>query len=142
MALYEVGIGHGCKYRRQHVRHAERLSPDEGAESDHGAPLARARVRQLRRADPGQAFEEGRAALDDVAVCGIEVAGVPGIGDIAGATGPIEQARDLAVGVFAKDAAQSARILGVHIDDVVPVGILRATHLAGAMGDDGNPDFA
>ena len=47
---YEVGIGHGCKYRRQHVRHAERLSPDEGAESDHGAPLARARVRQLRRA--------------------------------------------------------------------------------------------
>ena len=63
------------------------------------------------------------------------------VGHIAGARGPIEQARDLAVGVFAKDAMQSACVLGVHIDDVVPLAILRTAHLARAVRSHGDPDF-
>ena len=39
-----------------------------------------------------QLFEHSGAAGEHVAVGGIEVAGVPGIGHIAGAIGPIEQA--------------------------------------------------
>ena len=38
-----------------------------------------------------QLFEHSGAAGEHVAVGGIEVAGVPGIGHIAGAIGPIEQ---------------------------------------------------
>ena len=39
-----------------------------------------------------QLLEHGRAAGEHIAVRGIEVAGVPGIGHVAGAVGPIEQA--------------------------------------------------
>lgn len=44
-------------------------------------------------APPGrlQLLEHGRAAGEHIAVGGIEVAGVPGIGDVAGAIGPIQQ---------------------------------------------------
>ena len=87
-------------------------------------------------------LEHGSATVEHVAVGGIEVAGVPGIGHVAGALGPIEQARNLAVGVVAKDATQATRVLGIHIDNVIPVAILRATHLACAVGNDGNPDLA
>ena len=37
-----------------------------------------------------QLLEHGRAAGEHVAVRGIEIAGVPGIGHVAGALGPIE----------------------------------------------------
>ena len=89
-----------------------------------------------------QLLEHGRAAGEHIPVGGIEIAGVPGIGHVAGAIGPIEQARNLAVGVVAKDATQATRVLSIHIDNVVPVAILRATHLTCAMCDDGNPDLA
>ena len=88
-----------------------------------------------------QLLEHRRAAGEHVAVGGIEVAGVPGIGHVAGALGPIEQARNLAVGVVAKDATQATRVLSIHIDNVIPVAILRATHLTGTVRNDGNPDF-
>lgn len=39
-----------------------------------------------------QLLEHRRAAGEHIAVGGIEVAGVPGIGHVAGAIGPIEQA--------------------------------------------------
>lgn len=37
-----------------------------------------------------QLLEQGRAAGEHVAVRGIEIAGVPGVGHVAGALGPIE----------------------------------------------------
>lgn len=89
-----------------------------------------------------QLLEHSGAAVEYVAVGGIEIAGVPGVGHVAGALGPIEHARNLAVGVVAKDATQATRVLVVHIDNVVPVAILRATHLTCTMCDDGNPDLA
>ena len=52
------------------------------------------------------------------------------------------QARNPAVGVVAKDATQAARVLSIHIDNAIPVAILRATHLARAVGDDGDSDLA
>ena len=89
-----------------------------------------------------QLLEHSGATVKHVVVGGIEVAGVPGIGHVAGALGPIEQARNLAVGVVAKDATQATRVLGIHIDNAILVAILRATHLTCAMCDDGNPDLA
>ena len=89
-----------------------------------------------------QLLEHGGATGEHIAVGGIEIAGVPGIGHVAGAIGPIEQARNLDVGVVAKNATQAARVLSIHIYNVVPVAILRATHLAGTVRDDGNADFA
>lgn len=89
-----------------------------------------------------QLLEHGGAAGEHIAVGGIEIAGVPRVGHVAGAIGPIEQARDLALGVLAKDALQAAGVLVIHIDHVVPVAILRAAHLTSAMRDDGNPDLA
>lgn len=50
-----------------------------------------------------QLLEHSDATFEHVAVGGIEIAGIPGIGHVAGAIGPIEQARDLAIGVLAKD---------------------------------------
>lgn len=89
-----------------------------------------------------QLLEHSGAAVEHVAVGGIEITGVPGIGHVTGAISPIEQARNLAVGVVAKDATQTACVLSIHIDNVIPVAILRATHLAGTVRNDGNPDFA
>lgn len=39
-----------------------------------------------------QLFEHGGATGEHIAVGGIEIAGVPGVGHVAGAIGPIEQA--------------------------------------------------
>lgn len=89
-----------------------------------------------------QLLEHSDATVEHVAVGGIEVAGVPGIGHVAGALGPTEQARNLAVGVVAKDATQATRVLGIHIDNAILVAILRATHLTCAMCDDGNSGLA
>ena len=89
-----------------------------------------------------QLLKHSGATGEYIAVGGVEIAGVPGIGHVAGAIGPIEQARNLDVGVVAKNATQAARVLSIHIYNVVPVAILRATHLAGTVRDDGNPDFA
>ena len=89
-----------------------------------------------------QLLEHSGAAGEHIAVGGIEIAGVPRVGHVAGAIGPIEQARDLALGVLAKDALQAAGVLVIHIDHVVPVAILRAAHLTSAMRDGGNPDLA
>lgn len=61
-------------------------------------------AREVRASANLQLLEHSGAAGEYVAVGGIEVAGVPGIGYVAGALGPIEQARNLAVGVVAKDA--------------------------------------
>lgn len=88
-----------------------------------------------------QLLEHSGATGDYIAVGGVEIAGVPGVGHVAGALGPIEQARNLAVGVVAKDATQATCVLGIHIDNVIPVAILRATYLAGTVRNDGNPDF-
>lgn len=49
----------------------------------NGAPRAPANL---------QLLEHRRAAGEHIAVGGIEVAGVPGIGHVAGVIGPIEQA--------------------------------------------------
>lgn len=89
-----------------------------------------------------QLLEHSGATGEYIAVGGVEIAGVPGVGHVARAIGPIEQARDLAIGVLPKNSVQAAGVLVVHIDNVVPVAILRATHLAGTMCDDGNPDLA
>ena len=51
-----------------------------------------------------QLLEHSGATGEHIAVGGIEITGVPGVGYVAGAIGPIEQARDLAIGVLAKDA--------------------------------------
>ena len=51
-----------------------------------------------------QLLEHSGATGEHIAVGGIEIASVPGVGHVAGAIGPIEQARDLAIGVLAKDA--------------------------------------
>lgn len=89
-----------------------------------------------------QLLEHSGATDEYIAVGGVEIAGVPGVGHVAGALGLIEQARDLAVGVVAKDATQATGVLGIHIDNVIPVAILRATYLTCAMCDDGNPNLA
>lgn len=89
-----------------------------------------------------QLLEHSGATGEHIAVGGVEIAGVPGVGHVAGAIGPIEQARDLAIGVLPKNSVQAAGVLVVHIDNVVPVAILRATHLTGTVCNDGNPDFA
>ena len=89
-----------------------------------------------------QLLEHSGATGEHVAVGGIEITGVPGVGHVAGALGPIEQARNLAVGVVAKDATQATRVLGIHIDNAILVAILRATHLTCAMCDDGNSGLA
>lgn len=90
-----------------------------------------------------QLLEHSGATGEHIAVGGIEIAGVPGVGHVAGTLGPIEQARNLSVGAcVAKDATQAPRVLSIHIDNVIPVAILRATHLAGTVRNDGNPDFA
>ena len=99
-------------------------------------------ARQERLIDSGYVLEQGRAALCDISIGRVEVPGIPGIGHVAGTIGPIEQARDLAIGIAAKNATQATRVLSIHIDNVIPVAILRATYLARAVGNDGNPDLA
>ena len=47
-------------------------------------------AREVRASANLQLLEHGGAAGEHIAVGGIEVAGVPGIGHVAGALGPIE----------------------------------------------------
>lgn len=86
--------------------------------------------------------EKGLAAGEDVAIRRVEVAGVPGIGHVARVVGPIEQAAHLAIRIAVQNALETPLVLAVHIDDVVPVAVLRAGNLAGAVAPHGNPNLA
>ena len=80
-----------------------------------------------------QCFEQGLAAFEDVAPGGIEVAGVPGVGDFAGTGGVRHQHADLAVGVAATDAGHVADVPLVHADEEVEAIVVAAGHLTGAL---------
>ncbi len=63
-----------------------------------------------------QRFEQGGAAFGHVAPGGVKIAGVPGIGHIAGIFCVIHEAPDFAFGIAAKEAAHADEIGFVHAD--------------------------
>ncbi len=95
---------------------------------------ARARVLELG--------EHGLAAGEHVTIRRVEVAGVPGVGHVAGRIGPVEKAAHAAVGVPVKDTVQAPLVLGVHVNDVVPVAVLGARNLARAVAAGRDADLA
>lgn len=70
------------------------------------------------------------AAFEDVAPGGFEVAGVPGVGDIAGTAGEVEQEVDLALGVVTTEAPHVAQVPRVHADEQVEAVVVGTRHLA------------
>lgn len=78
-------------------------------------------------------FKQRLAALQAVAPRGVEVAGVPGIGDLGAgcAIGEVEEETNLLLGVGGDDAGDVAQIVAVHADDEVEGVVVVARHLTG-----------
>lgn len=74
-------------------------------------------------------FDVGLAAVEAVLEGGFEVAGVPGVGDVAAAAGVGHQELDLMVGVAGDDVFDAAQIGGVHADNVVEVVVVPGRYL-------------
>ena len=74
------------------------------------------------------AAQEGFAAGEDVLEGALEVAGVPGVGDVASAAGIGHQQVDLALRVGGDYVPEPAQVTGVHADEAVEAVIV--------LGDD------
>ena len=77
----------------------------------------------------GQALQKRAAAEDDVVPAGIEVARVPGVGNVAPERGEVQQTQQLVFGIASKKAFHAADVGAVHADDEVPVAVLGAPEL-------------
>ena len=74
-------------------------------------------------------LEQGGKALAEVVPGGVEVAGVPGVGDLLPlAAAVVEQERQLPLRVAAAQSAYVAEVRAVHADYEVVLVILRASH--------------
>ncbi len=93
--------------------------------------------RAQRQVGVGLAFQEvGKqrfASLYRIPVCGIEVAGVPGIGDVPFGTGEGQKFGNLAFRIAAQHPAHVADIGAVHADEVVVFAIIGGRKLDGAF---------
>ncbi len=80
-----------------------------------------------------QLFQQCIATFPHILPGGFEVAGVPGIGHVAGAVGVVHQQGDFPVNVLSDEALEIAEVVVVHCNDVVVVPIVGAGHLAGGF---------
>ena len=80
-----------------------------------------------------EGLQQGLAALEDVTPGGVELTGVPGVGDIAGTGREVHEHDDLAVGVATTDGAHVADVPGIHAYQQVVALVVGAGHLAGRL---------
>ena len=87
-------------------------------------------VRGLSSEGSEEGLKEGLAAAGDVVPGLLEVAGVPGVGDVSGmvcrvgGVGVVEEEGDLALRVVGEDAAEAVAVLFVHEDEEVVVVVV------------------
>ncbi len=82
--------------------------------------------------------EQAPAPLEHILPGGIEVAGVPGVGHIAGAAGEVHQLVYLPFGVAAAQGQHVSDVPRVHADEQVEAGIVGLKHLACALARAGD----
>ena len=82
---------------------------------------------------PQQLPQQPVASLLHVVPGGPEVAGVPGVGHVAGSVRVVHQQGDLAVGVGTEEPLQVTQVVAVHGDNVIVVAVVGAGHLAGGL---------
>ena len=70
------------------------------------------------------------ASLGDIPVGCLEIARVPGVGNVAATVGEVKELQDLAVGIKAKDAVHITYICAIHTDEQVVFAIVGTGELS------------
>ena len=81
----------------------------------------------------GGLAEHGFAGGEEVLEGFFEVAGVPGVGDVAADAGVGHHEVDFAVRIGGDDSADEPQVGGIHADDAVETGIIGTGNLAGSL---------
>ena len=76
-----------------------------------------------------QRVQKRAAAGFDIAPCGVKIAGVPRVGDVAHRTGIFHQQPELSVRVAAADAPHGRKVAAVHTDEQIIRAIVGPRHL-------------